>query len=597
MTAYAAPLAEMRFVMNELADLGAVTALPGFEEVTPDLVDQILEEAGKFGSEVLAPINQTGDQQGCTFQNGVVRAADGFVEAYAQFIASGWNGVAFDPEYGGQGLPWIVHTSVAEVWASANMAFSLCPMLTQAGCELLSQHGTPEIKATYLEKLISGWWTGSMNLTEPQAGSDLARVRMRAVKEGDHYKLAGQKIFITWGEHDLTENIIHMVLARSPDGPPGVRGLSLYLVPKFLVNEDGSLGPHNDVRCVSIEHKMGINGSATAVLSFGDDTGAIGYLIGEENKGLQYMFMMMNNARLAVGLEGVAIAERAWQQARDFALERVQGRAIDGEDPAPVAIAHHPDVQRMLLSMKSQTEAARAVAYFAATCLDLAHSHPDESVRRERQALVDLLIPVVKAWSTDIGIDVANTGIQVHGGMGYIEESGAPQHLRDARIAAIYEGTNGIQAADLVGRKVARENGATATAFIAMVRDLDSELAPSGSADVQVIRERLRTATQDFAEATDWLVRTNPSEPRNVAAGAVHYLRLLGTVAGGWQMARAALAAENHRQTGEGDPAFLRAKIVSARFFTDTYLTQSGALLAQFREGGAVVASLDIAHL
>jgi len=597
MTAYAAPLAEMRFVINELADLGAVTALPGFEEVTPDLVDQILEEAGKFGSEVLAPINQIGDQQGCTFQNGVVRAADGFVEAYAQFIATGWNGVAFDPEYGGQGLPWIVQTSCAEVWSSANMAFSLCPMLTQAACELLSQHGTPEMKDTYLEKLISGWWTGTMDLTEPQAGSDLARVRTRAVKEGDHYKLYGQKIFITWGEHDLTENIIHMVLARNPDGPPGVKGLSLFLVPKFLVNEDGSVGQRNDVRCVSIEHKLGINGSATAVLSFGDDTGAIGYLIGEENEGLRYMFMMMNNARLAVGLEGVGIAERAWQLARDFALERVQGRAIDGDDPSPVPIAHHPDVQRMLLSMKSQTEAARAVAYFAATCIDLAHHHPDESVRRERQALVDLLIPVVKAWSTDIGIEVANTGIQVHGGMGYIEESGAPQHLRDARIAAIYEGTNGIQAADLVGRKVARENGATATAFVAMVRALDAELAPSASNDVQVIRERLRAATQDLAEATDWLVRTNPSEPRAVAAGAVHYLRLLGIVAGGWQMARAALAAENHLEAGDGDPVFLRAKVVSARFFADTYMTLSGALLAQFREGGGVVASLDVAHL
>jgi len=597
MTAYAAPLSEMRFVMNELADLGAVAALPGFEEVTPDLVDQILEEAGKFGAEVLAPINQTGDQQGCTFENGVVRSADGFVDAYAQFVASGWNGVAFDPEFGGQGLPWIVNTAVAEVWASANMAFSLCPMLTQAGCELLSQHGTPEMKAAYLEKLITGEWTGTMNLTEPQAGSDLARVRMRAVKHGDHYKLTGQKIFITWGEHDLTDNIIHMVLARSPDGPPGVKGLSLFLVPKFLVNEDGSLGQRNDVRCVSIEHKMGINGSPTAVLSFGDDSGAIGYLIGEENLGLHYMFMMMNNARLAVGLEGVAIAERAWQLARDFALERVQGRSIDGDAPEPVAIVHHPDVQRMLLSMKTQTEAARAVAYYAATCLDIAHHHPDESVRRERQAIVDLLIPVVKAWSSDIGIDVANTGIQVHGGMGYIEESGAPQHLRDARIAAIYEGTNGIQAADLVGRKVARENGATATAFVAMVRALDGELAPSATDDLQAIRERLRAATQDLAEATDWLVRTSPSDPRNVAAGAVHYLRLLGIVTGGWQMARAALAAENRLEAGDGNPVFLRAKVVSARFFADTYMTQSGGLLAQIRDGGAVVASLDVAHL
>jgi alkylation response protein AidB-like acyl-CoA dehydrogenase len=593
MTSYAAPLADMRFVIQELAELSSVTALPDCAEVTPDLVDAILEEAGRFGAEVLAPLNVIGDRQGCTFENGVVRTPDGVIDAYNQFVEGGWNSVPFDPEYGGQGLPALVSMAVSEVWTAANMAFGLCPMLTQAAAELLHAQGSAWIKATYLPKMVSGEWTGTMNLTEPQAGSDLGRVRARAVPDGDHYRISGQKIFITYGEHDLADNIVHMVLARLPDAPPGVKGISLFLVPKFLVNDDGSLGARNDARCVSIEHKLGINASPTAVMSFGDDDGAIGYLVGEENRGLEHMFLMMNNARLAVGLEGVGIAERAYQQARDYARERVQSALIGGDDPSPVTIVHHPDVQRMLMTMKSQTEAARALAYYVAASLDIARRHPDPEIRSDRQSLADLLTPVVKAWCSDIGIEVANIGIQVHGGMGYIEESGAPQHLRDARIAAIYEGTNGIQANDLVGRKVARDRGAAATAFIAKVRRLDHDLGEVKGEDVAAIRAHLRRAVQDLAEATDWLLETFAGNPRRVAAGAAHYLKLTGIVAGGWLMAKAAMIAERRLAAGDGDPAFLRAKLISARFFADNFLTQSGALKTMFTEGAAALQTLD----
>ncbi len=593
---YTAPLADMRFVMQELADLNAVQSLPGQEELTPDVVDAILDEAGKFGSEVLAPINAIGDRQGCTFENGVVRTAEGFRDAYAQFVENGWHTLPFDPDYGGQGLPLLVSTAVSEIWTAANMAFGLCPMLTQAGAELLSSHGTDEMKSIYLAKLVSGEWAGTMNLTEPQAGSDLARIRSRAVPEGDHFRVSGQKIFITYGEHDLAENIIHMVLARTPDAPPGVKGISLFLVPKFLVNDDGGLGSRNDARCVSIEHKLGINGSPTAVMSFGDDGGAVGYLVGEENRGLDLMFMMMNNARLAVGLEGVGIADRAYQQARDYAIDRVQGRMLGSDDPSPVAIVHHPEVQRMLMSMKCQTEAARALTYFVAGNLDLGKHHPDRETGARHRALVDLLTPVVKAWSTDTGVEVANTGIQVHGGMGFIEESGAPQHLRDARIAPIYEGTNGIQAIDLVGRKVARENGATVTALIATIRRFDAELAEVPGEDVAAIRAHLRQAVQDLAESTDWLLKAYPENPRGVTAGAAHYLRLMGIVAGGWLMAKAAAIAERQLAAGDGDPAFLRAKLVSARFFADNYMTQSGALREMFVKGWAALHAVDPEH-
>jgi alkylation response protein AidB-like acyl-CoA dehydrogenase len=592
MTAYAAPLADMRFVLNHVAGLDEVARLPGCADASAELVDQILEEAGKFGRDVLAPLNRAGDEHGCEFENGVVRTPPGFKEAYARFVEGGWNGVPFDPEYGGQGLPWLVSTAVSEIWNSANMAFALCPLLTQGAIELLLAHGSPEKKTRYLPKMVSGAWNGTMNLTEPQAGSDLARVRTKAERDGDHYRITGQKIFITYGEHDLTENIVHMVLARTPDAPAGIKGISLFIVPKFLVKNGGTLGPRNDLRCVSIEHKLGIHASPTAVMSYGDNGGAIGFLVGEENRGIEYMFTMMNNARLAVGLEGVAIAERAYQQAHTFARERVQGRAIGSDDPNPVPIIRHPDVKRMLLSMRAQTEAVRALAYFAAASLDIAKRHPDPGVRRERQALVDFLIPVVKAWSTDVGIEAANTGIQVHGGMGYVEETGAAQHLRDARIAAIYEGTNGIQANDLVGRKVGREHGATALAFIAMVRALENDLAAapdSDRGDLAAIRARLAAATQALADSTAWVAETYAADPAAVAASAVPYLRLTGLVAGGWLMARSALAATTLLAQGDGDEAFLKGKIVCAQFFADQLLVQAPGLAETVRHGAKTV--------
>ncbi|MCH7866016.1 MAG: acyl-CoA dehydrogenase, partial [Proteobacteria bacterium] len=581
MSDYRAPLTEMRFVLNELAGLGDVAGLPGCEDATPDLVDAILEEAGKLATEVLAPLNRPGDIEGCTFENGVVRTPKGFPEAYAKFIEGGWNGVTFDPEYGGQGLPRLVATAVFEIWHSANMAFAICPTLTQAAVELLSVHGSDALRAVFMAKLVSGAWTGTMVMTEPQAGSDLAKIRTKAVRDGDRYRITGQKIFITHGEHDFTENIVHMVLARTPDGPEGIKGLSLFVVPKFLVKDDGTPGPRNDLRCVSIEHKMGINASPTAVMSFGDGGGAEGYLVGEENRGIDYMFTMINTSRLGIGLEGVGIAERALQLAQAYAAERIQGRATGSDAPESVAINRHPDVRRMLLSMRAQTEAIRAFAYFTAAQLDAAKRHPDEAVRQEKKALVDLLTPVVKAWGSDTGIDVANTGIQVLGGAGYIEESGAPQFLRDVRIAAIYEGTNGIQALDLIGRKVAREDGVTVKALIADMRTLDGPLAGGAGEDLGTIRESLTEGIDALAEATDWIVATHPENPEAVAAGAVPYLRLLGVVAGGWLMAKAALAA-GRLSAGEGDNGenkeFLAQKTVSARFYADHILVQAPAL-------------------
>ncbi|HIJ42435.1 MAG: acyl-CoA dehydrogenase [Rhodospirillales bacterium] len=596
MTAYAAPLTDMRFVIGELAGLAEIAALPGLGDTSPELVDAILDEAGKFGAEVLAPLNRPGDIAGCGFNEGLVRTPEGFKEAYGQFVEGGWNGLPFDPEYGGHGLPWLVSAAVSEIWNAANMALALCPLLTQGAAEMLIVHGSSELKSRYLRKLVSGEWTGTMNLTEPQAGSDLGQTRCKAVRKDGRYLISGQKIFITYGDHDLTENIIHTVLARTPDAPPGVKGLSLFVVPKFLLNEDGSLGERNDLRCLSIEHKLGINASPTCVMSYGDGGGASGFLIGEETRGIEYMFTMMNNARLAVGLEGVAIAERAYQQARDYARARVQGRLLGGGDPAPVAIVNHPDVRRMLLFMKAGTEAARALAYHVAASLDLARRHPDEAVRRDRRSQIDLLTPVIKAWCTDTAIEVANTGIQVHGGMGYIEETGAAQHLRDARIAAIYEGTNGIQALDLVGRKVARDKGAAATAFIATVGALGRQCGNAGGDDLTVIARRLLTGVEALGKATDWLVETYPRDPRAVAAGAVHYLRLFGIVAGGWLMARAALRA-TAKLVGGDDAEYLRGKVITARFFADQYLLQAEMLATLFTEGLSSVQAASNRHL
>ena len=575
MTTYTAPVGELLFALEELAGIGEIAALPGYGDVTPELVRSVLEEAGKFASGVIAPLNRVGDRQGSRLENGIVRTPDGFRDAYAKFVAGGWNGIPFDPEHGGQGLPWSVAMAVQEMVASACMSFSLCPLLTQGAVELLTAHGSAAQKQTYLPKLVSGEWTGTMNLTEPQAGSDVGAVRTRAVRDGDRYRITGQKIFITYGDHDWTENIVHMVLARTPDAPPGVKGISLFIVPKYLPRADGTPGERNDLRCVSLEEKLGIHGSPTALMSYGDNGGAIGGLVGEENRGIEYMFTMMNNARLSVGVEGPAIADRAYQQARDYAKARFQGRAADGADPDPVPIIRHPDVRRMLMTMRAQIEAMRALVAFAAGSLDRAKRHPEAAERARHQALVDLLTPVVKAWCTDTGYAVASMAIQVHGGLGFIEATGIAQHYRDSRIAPIYEGTNGIQAIDLVGRKLMRDRGASAQALIAMMQDSLSGAAASGACHLQPIVEQTRDGIGHLGRATDWLIETDKT--RSLAA-ATPYLALFGTTVGGWLLARSAFAAHRRQVAGRGDRGELEAKQRVARFYAANILPQAEAL-------------------
>ena len=590
MSAYVAPLKDMRFVLKELAGLGEVAQLPGYEEATADTVDAILEESSKFASQVLDPLNFSGDREGSKWEDGAVRTPKGFKEAYKQYVDGGWAALPFGPEHGGQGLPKLVATVVEEMLTSANLSFSLCPLLTQGAIHALQLAGSDALKKTFLDNMVGGKWTGTMNLTEPQAGSDLALVRSKAVKVNDatlgsHYRISGQKIFITYGEHDLAENIVHLVLARTPDAPEGVKGISLFIVPKFLVQPDGSLGERNGARCASIEHKLGIHASPTAVMVYDN---AVGYLVGEENKGLSYMFIMMNAARFSVGLEGVAIAERAFQRALAYAKERLQGRDLAGGGTVP--IIRHPDVRRMLMLMKSQTEAARALAYVVAAALDVAARHPDEETRQRNQAFVDLMIPVVKGWSTETGIEVASLGVQVHGGMGFIEETGAAQHLRDACITTIYEGTTGIQANDLVGRKIAREGGATAKGWLAHLKAFDAELAKSGNKDVKAIRASLATGAAAVDESVDYIVANAGKDILATFAGAVPFLKLMGIVAGGWQMARAALAAE--RSLGAGDKAFYQAKLATARFYADQVLVQAPALRDTVTKGASAVMSV-----
>ena len=582
MSAYVAPLKDMRFVMQELAGLAEVARLPGYADATPDTVDAILEESSKFASQVLDPLNYSGDQEGSQWKDGAVKTPKGFKEAYRQYVDAGWGALPFDPEHGGQGLPKLVATAVEEMLTSANMSFSLCPLLTQGAIHALELAGSDALKKAYLDNMIAGRWTGTMNLTEPQAGSDLALVRSKAVREGDHYRISGQKIFITYGEHDLAENIVHLVLARTPDAPEGVKGISLFIVPKFMVRPDGSLGERNGAKCASIEHKLGIHASPTAVMVYDN---AVGYLVGEENKGLAYMFIMMNAARFSVGLEGVAIAERAFQRALAYAKDRLQGRDLAGGGTVP--IIRHPDVRRMLMLMKSQTEAARALAYVVAAALDVSARHPDAKMRAQNQAFVDLMIPVVKGWSTETGIEVASLGVQVHGGMGFIEDTGAAQHLRDARITTIYEGTTGIQANDLVGRKIAREGGATAKAWVAHLQAFDAELAKSGSADLKAIRAALAVGAVAIDESVDYLVANAGKDVMSAFAGAVPFLQLMGIVAGGWQMARAALAAE--KNLGAGDKAFYAAKIATARFYADQVLVQAPSLRDTVVKGASAV--------
>ena len=584
---YRAPLDDMQFILHQLIPMSVIANLPGYEDVSEDLVNTILDEADKFASQVLSPLNWSGDQSGCVYQDGAVQTPDGFKQAYQQYSEAGWISLAANTDFGGQGLPLSLATPVNEMWHSANMAFMLCPMLTAGAIEAIEHHATPEQQAIYLPPLISGQWAGTMNLTEPSAGSDLSAVSTKAVPEGDHFRIIGTKIYITYGEHDFTENIIHLVLARLPDAPPGVKGISLFIVPKWLINQDGSLGARNDVRCLSIEHKLGIHASPTAVMAFGEKTGAIGYLVGEANRGLEYMFTMMNNARLAVGLEGVAIAERAYQHAAHYAKERVQGRIAGRSEKLP--IVHHADVQRMLMRMKTQTEAMRALAYLAAAQSDFAQKHPDKAIREASQLRVDLLTPIVKAWCTEQAIEITSLGIQVHGGMGYIEETGAAQYLRDARITSIYEGTTGIQAIDLLGRKIVRDEGAEARRLLAEIQACATDLSSSSSIQLQQIATDLQKAVQSLSKALDWVLHEHATNPQATFTGAYPLLQCFGFVCGGWLMAKAAIVSEGILQT-DASNAFALQKIASATFYTQAILPQvhgladtvcAGASLAQ----------------
>lgn len=589
---YTAPLKDMLFVMNELAGLQAISQLPGCEDATPETAEAVLEENAKFCSEVIAPLNWTGDCEPSSWHDGHVKTTPGFKEAFRAFGESGWQGVQHPTEYGGQGLPKLLATPCIEMLNSANLSFALCPLLTDGAIEALMTAGSQDQKDLYLEKLISGQWTGTMNLTEPQAGSDLALVRARAEPQGNGaFKIFGTKIYITYGEHDMAENIIHLVLARTPGAPEGVKGISLFIVPKFLVNADGSLGERNDVHCVSIEHKLGIKASPTAVLQYGDHGGAIGYMVGEENRGLEYMFIMMNAARFAVGMQGISVAERSYQKAVSYARDRVQSRDLAGS-AGPVAIIHHPDVKRMLMSMRSQVEASRALSYVTAAAFDGAHHHPDEATRKTNHAFYDFMVPIVKGWSTELSIDVASTGVQVHGGMGFIEETGAAQHYRDARILTIYEGTTAIQANDLVGRKTLRDGGAFAKSVIAEVRDTAAELSKAQSDDLKIIGKRLSDASAALEDVVNFIVSSAKSDIKAAFAGSVLYLKMAGVVFGGWQMGRAALAAARKLSAGEGDAAFYQAKIVTARFFADHYVSTASASRAAIVEGSSGVLAL-----
>jgi len=580
----------MAFVVKELLGLARISQLPGFEEATEDLFDAVQEESGRFSQEVIGPLNRIGDQQGAVLQEGVVKTPAGFKEAYQQFVTGGWNGLTCDPEYGGQGLPNLMGAPIEEMWHAANMAFTLCPLLTRGAIEAIHFAGSAALRARYLPNMVSGQWTGTMNLTEPQAGSDLAALRTRAIPEGDHYRITGQKIFITYGDQDFTDNIVHLVLARLPDAPAGVKGISLFVVSKFLVNEDGSLGARNDVRTVSLEHKLGIHGSPTCVLAFGDEGGAIGHLLGEPNRGLEIMFIMMNAARFSVGVQGLAIAERAYQGAVRYAQERVQGIPVGMTTRAP--ILHHPDVRRILSTLKSRIEACRALAYYAGQMLDLAQAETDPALRAAAQARSDLLTPIVKGFCTEIGVWASSEALQVYGGMGYIEETGAAQHLRDARITTIYEGTTGIQANDLIGRKLLRDQGAMVRALFQEIRaSLPALAGRSETAAVAAAVERTLVASE---AASAYLLARAQGNPEEVFGAAVPYLHLMGWLITGWLMARSAGIAAARLEEGSADAAFYRAKLATARFLTDHGLGICDSLRASIMEGGASLLAMDV---
>jgi alkylation response protein AidB-like acyl-CoA dehydrogenase len=593
MAEYQAPLADMKFVLRELIDMELVAGLPGFSDMTPDVADAVLEEAAKFAGAVLSPLNRSGDAEGVRWQNGQVLTAGGWKQAYERFVADGWNALSCPLEYGGQNLPRVLSALIEEMWNGANVAFALCPMLTRGAIDALELRGTEAQRQLYLPKMVSGEWTGTMNLTEPQAGSDLSAVRTRAVPTGDgRHLLTGQKIFITYGEHDLTGNIIHMVLARVAGAPDGVKGTSLFLVPKFLVNADGSLGARNDVHCLSVEHKLGIHASPTCVLAFGQNGGAVGELIGEENRGLEYMFIMMNAARYSVGIEGVGLSERASQTALAYARERIQGTEAGIRGGPRVAILRHPDVRRLLLLMKSQTEAMRALASVVAVSLDAARLHPGAKERERHQAIADLMIPVIKGWCTENSVDIASMGIQVHGGVGFIEETGAAQFLRDARITPIYEGTTAIQANDLIGRKLARDGGRAAQMIVAEMRAVARAL--SAQSALSGLATALSAGVDALEQGIGYVVENYATDIRAVSVGAVPMLKLFGIVAGGWQLLRSALIAQQRlaaeagaAEAGAADAGFYEAKILTARFYADHVLSQSSGLAHAIMRGAA----------
>ena len=591
---YVAPVKDMLFDIEHLANIEAIASIPGFEDAGLDTAQAVLEEAAKFNEGVLAPLNRPGDVNPSFWKDGNVISTPGFKEAFQQFVEGGWQGLQHPAEFNGQGLPKTIGAFCGEMQNSANMSFALCPMLSDGAIEALLTAGSDEMKATYLPKLIEGQWTGTMNLTEPQAGSDLAQVRTRAEPQADGtFKVFGTKIYITWGEHDMAENIIHLVLARVAGAPEGVKGISLFVVPKFLVNTDGSLGARNDVHCVSIEHKMGIKASPTAVLQYGDNGGAIGYLVGQENRGLEYMFIMMNAARYAVGVQGISIAELAYQKAAKFAKDRVQSRPVDGSQPGSAAIIHHPDVKRMLMTMRSLTEGCRAMAAVGAAAYDAAHAHPDEATRAQNQAFYEFLIPLVKGYSTEMSLEVTSLGVQIHGGMGFIEETGAAQFYRDAKILTIYEGTTAIQANDLIGRKTTRDGGKTVKAITANIETTEQELNALASPAALLIAKNLSAARQAFLEVVDFMVANYKSNPNAAFAGSVPYLMLTGNLIAGWQMARSYLAASQELAKGK-DAAFMTAKMVTAQFYAQHILVRTSSLRDSIVAGGDVVSEMAL---
>lgn len=591
---YTAPIKDMLFAMEHLANLEQVAQIPGFEDAGLETAQAVLEESAKLCEGVVEPLNIAGDTQPSSFDSGKVTTTPGFKEAYQQFMEGGWQGLQHPTDFGGQGLPKTIGAACVEMLNASNISFALCPLLTDGAIEALLTAGSDALKATYLEKLISGEWTGSMNLTEPQAGSDLALVRTKAEPQPDGtYKVFGTKIFITYGEHDMADNIVHLVLARVAGAPEGVKGISLFVVPKFMVNADGSLGARNDVQCVSIEHKMGIKASPTAVLQYGDNGGAIGYLVGEENRGLEYMFIMMNAARYGVGMQGIGVSERAYQRAVQYARDRVQSRPVDGSVAGSAAIIHHPDVRRMLMTMRAITEGCRAMATTAAAAYDAAHHHPDAEVRKANAEFYEFMVPLVKGYSTESSLEVTSLGVQVHGGMGFIEETGAAQYYRDAKILTIYEGTTAIQANDLVGRKTARDGGKNAKDIAAQIAKTESELQASGTVAAQAMALHLKNAREAFLDVVDFVAGKAKASPNAVYAGSVPYLMLTGNLVAGWQMGRALLVAQSKAAQGE-DVAFMQAKVVTAQFYAEHILTRTTSLHDSILAGGESACALPL---